>query len=154
MSINGLEHFVPIVILDFMKSKHKYYLTGSRYFGGVHSESDWDFIVHANSDVMEELTSWGFLELSHPEYSDPTVTKVMYIHCDINGKKTTIDVQLVKEINIKLFIQKFLKNHWTYHGMPCDKSQRKQAWNLAYDMVRAMPWGEDFIREYMEIQKA
>lgn len=146
MSVFGLEKQIPSVVLQLLKSDQQYYLTGSRYFGGVNDNSDWDFIAKNCNEVLTELVDMGFLEVDHSTYNDPTVAMVMRLGRE--GYRTTIDVQLVDKLETKLFIQNVLKNHWLENGMPNKKTDRNRDWHLVHAVIDALPWSNDYIHEY------
>ena len=48
------------MISTMCTSCHWFYITGSRYFGNVRDESDWDFFVQDSEEVQQYLVAIGF----------------------------------------------------------------------------------------------
>ena len=67
------------IFLAMGASTFAFYLTGSRFYGEVTAQSDWDFFVldHANLDYW--LLDNGFILLDSHKYNDPA-TVMVYRH--------------------------------------------------------------------------
>lgn len=54
-------HGIKPTVLDYLAhSQHKFYLTGSRFFGGAKADSDYDFFTQDCVEVRAELGRLGF----------------------------------------------------------------------------------------------
>lgn len=96
-----------LIIREFTNSQFEFHPTGSRYFGGMRENSDWDFITEYNESVMIFLGNLGFQILNDHNYNDHSVVIVM------RGKfeKSIIDIQLTESsmLPVKLKAQEILK---------------------------------------------
>lgn len=124
---------------DFIFHDHdyKFYLTGSRYFGGATASSDFDFFIQSSDEVARDLIHHGFEML--PSYShdgsgekrlarDEDILGVMrFQDMTSEGKPFQIDVQLVQDVKRRLEIVKLVK----YSGLipKLDKKDRPDFWN-------------------------
>jgi len=102
-------------ITEMENSNFKFFLTGSRFFGTHHENSDWDFFVEDSPQIRKVLENWGFVEENKYHYFD-MLTNIVYAH-----KQANIHVQCVKNARIKEHIQNSLlettkkhPNFWTY----------------------------------------
>lgn len=129
-----------------------FYLTGSRYFvqynstPKISSNTDYDYFVLYNKDVLEYLTSLDFTYVAANDYdkqyeiilkkeateyslySDDNIVGVCFSPC----KK--VDVQLVKNLDLKIEVQQILAcmgNHYTN----LDKSSQKYLWDEQYKRI-------------------
>lgn len=101
------------------------YLTGSRFFGTNHKNSDWDFMILATPAVQNQLSNLGFKQLPNP-YADVAVT-VVYA-------QENIHIQLIKN---ELFLKAKIR---AQNSLNTDsgrillgllgKPQRKYLWNV------------------------
>lgn len=89
------------IISKMRASEFQFCLTGSRYFGPLRSNADWDFFVQNSPEVRKFLMSLGFEILPSLGYVDSTITCVMR-HFD------GFDVQLIKDYKIKKRAQEWL----------------------------------------------
>jgi len=126
---------LPPLVQALMDAPFEFQLTGSRFFGGVHADSDWDFITENHSSVEAWLLGSGYEIDERQSYSDPSITRVLYGYCTHEGRQVKVDIQLVKDVKTKLLIQDALKKHWT-QGLPCDKETKRVIWNAAYAVVK------------------
>ena len=125
---------------DFIFHDHdyKFYLTGSRYFGGATENSDYDFFIQDSDEVARDLLHHGFELL--PSYScdgsgekrlarDHDIIRVMrFTDTDINGKPFQIDVQLVADVKRRAAIIKWAKYSELIPKL--SKKDRPDFWNL------------------------
>jgi len=121
------------IIGKLEKSEFSFYLTGSRFFGGYHSKSDWDYFVSDNARVRDFLYSLGFYESEGEallRYDDSTIVTVL-VYNDIH-------IQLVKDATFKHQVQLLLLQTNSLHSVP--KESRKFVWNAAIAIHRL---GED-----------
>lgn len=132
MIVNLNSMFPPAVEKLQALKQFEFYLTGSRFFGGATVESDWDFFVEYSAELESTLKDLGFERDSESTYEDPSIALVMSKYETWQGRKTKLDIQLVKDAAKKLAIQTQLKNHWLYNAIPGSKEMRKAMWYGAY----------------------
>lgn len=111
----------------------KFYLTGSRYFGNHHEQSDYDYIVQDDEDVREFLRSQGFVIQALPHYND-TNTVAVYSHQYGQKSWEKIDVQCCQNVQNKLKAQQVIRGTFP-KGLPKDKSISKGIWELAIRLI-------------------
>ena len=107
-------------VLDEMeKSEFDFFLTGSRFFGGHRSDSDYDFFVdNASIDgkrVELFLSKLGFNTQEYPLYKDEQTVEV-YKH-----KHFPIHIQITEDATLKKDIQNTI-----------DKAQLQNTWAQEY----------------------
>lgn len=110
------------------KSVFKFYLTGSRFFGGFTPNSDWDYFVQDEPDVREYLNSLGFHSDPNQDllgYDDSTIVSVWQLN--------DIHMQLVVNADFKFEVQTYLSRMTNMRAIP--KTARKHLWNLAIKVV-------------------
>ena len=128
---------VPLLyqVLKAMEESHfEFFLTGSRYFGGYHEGSDYDFFVMESTGVSEWLRAKGFTLDTNAAYDDPTFSKVLQLTLD-DG---IIQVQLIvpEEYKRKQIVQRLLRNRYGNGGLPGDKIAKRELWLLTYSVVK------------------
>ena len=123
------------VLLKMEESPFNFHLTGSRFFGDHNVDSDYDFFTKDTPEVRIFLESLG-LEAQHiSQYSeDQLLTAVYHLEleddrCQILPGFEGIDVQLVEELDDKIFCQETLKEFYP-HGLPGKKTGHSDLWNL------------------------
>jgi hypothetical protein len=105
----GMIHISPL--MEFLNDdRYAFHLTGSRYFGCMNRDSDWDFFIQIPSsekdreDLYKFLTSAGFICVSHePHYIDVNCL-ALFLH-----PKAHTHVQIVESAGIKLISQEIFK---------------------------------------------
>jgi hypothetical protein len=139
-------------------SPFAFYLTGSRFFGGTHSNSDYDFFAEDSLELREILRGLGFYQ-EDSSYKDDqlieTVYRLMpvrnvpwdnrYDHDEDVEKYPVVpgqegfDIQLVKpgRLALKLQVQNILKESFPY-GLTGSKFERAKTWNLVVTTVRCL----------------
>lgn len=119
------------VLIALDVSEFDFYLTGSRYFGNVRPKSDWDFFVDDSQKVREFLGSEGFIEqpLWRSEYLDQNTSAVF--------RKNGVDIQLVKDIQMKHVAQEILKKSEATNVMH-NKAQHSALWKIVYQCMSDM----------------
>lgn len=127
---------LPVTVEMILKHQHPFYLTGSRFFGGVTEKSDWDFFTLYDKEVRRELLDYGFERNTDETYSgDTEVVEVLSKFCvdSDTGKPVKIDVQLLKVLKKKVAVQEALKKTWAnYQRLPGDKIMQSCLWLAAY----------------------
>ncbi|HWY34243.1 MAG TPA: hypothetical protein VNX68_06320 [Nitrosopumilaceae archaeon] len=119
-------HEVSESILSKMeKSEFLFHLTGSRYFVGRGS-NDADYFTLYTEQVEHFLRELGFSAISKREYGDLNCTLVMR-GWDDGGLQ--IDVQLVKDVELKIQVQEKLKAIGLTHPT-------KEEWNFAFQLLK------------------
>jgi len=132
--IDKLASILPSILNKLEYSVFTFYPTGSRYFGGVSSESDWDFFVEDSKEVREFLCQMGFESNDAEAYDDSTVVAVWSYYTRSSWDKglTKIDVQLIseKKFSSKLMVQKLIKDYFGDNGLPGNKQTQREIWKL------------------------
>lgn len=121
----------PQVVETLDKSPFKFYLTGSRLFGGKRAGSDFDYVVQDNPAVEQLLQQAGFLQMRYTFYTTDCDVRVVYRHLSKDGQ---VDVQLVGDIKHRLQIQEALRDTDALYGL--SKDRRARVWRAMY---RASP---------------
>lgn len=141
----GIELSGQQLTLDRMQnSSYKFHLTGSRFFGKATQVSDWDFFCENSQEIRNFLRDLGFRELSKTKRFGKDAVKVTsyeFAYVDQNvaevwrHKLYQIDVQLQKDVGLKLTAQNILKEILPCVGLA--KEQRFKLWNAAFRAARA-----------------
>ena len=122
------------VLRSMEESEFEFFLTGSRFFGGVHQGSDYDFFVLLDTKVEHYLRSLDFMEddIAHYE-GDPSFVKVLTLMLP-DG---VIQVQLIKQEAFarKKLVQLLLQKRYGAKGLPGDKAAKRELWHLAYHVL-------------------
>ena len=126
----------PVTVEMILKHQHPFYLTGSRFFGGVSDISDWDFFALYSIELRSQLRDYGFERNNNETYSgDTEIIEVLSKTCfdPGTGRLVKIDVQLLKALEKKVAVQEALKRTWTNHQrLPGDKTMQRCLWLAAY----------------------
>lgn len=119
-------------------SRLEFYLTGSRYFGGAHNNSDTDFFVADIGSAHDFLRYWGFTvestsygKAAYAGYDKQTV--MVYKHMDAN-----IHVQVVRDVQVKLKAQLMIKSVRSLR----DKLYESKSVGIFRADKRALFWNE------------
>jgi len=127
---------LPVTVEMILKHQHPFYLTGSRFFGGVHEKSDWDFFALYSQELRAQLLEYGFKKNNDETYSgDTEIIEVLSKNCidPDTDRPVKIDVQLLKAFEKKVAVQEALKKTWTnYQRLPGDKTMQSCLWLAAY----------------------
>jgi hypothetical protein len=118
------------VLNALIKDPHRtYYLTGSLFFGGFQASSDIDFFVEQDCEVLEFLTSIGFVTDIRESYGDSSVRSVLTCH----SCKPSIHVQVVSDVEKKLYCQEgILKSFGSDSGFSrLSSSTKKRIWSTS-----------------------
>jgi len=115
------------------ESEYLFYLTGSRFFGTHTEESDFDFFAQYETSVVTSLQHVGFSPETDsgavPVYASVEQDTVAVLALD------NCHVQLVRDINKKLTVQKLLRqNFYLVEDFLTDKKQAKAIWSLVYNV--------------------
>lgn len=88
-----------------------FHLTGSRYIGGAHNHSDWDFVVQDADTVESFLLGAGFRPSprfnKNPGKNDGYTLEVY----EYSWGPVRIQVQVTQHLNAKLYARDLIKNH-------------------------------------------
>ncbi len=122
-----------IMLAKMESSPFHFHLTGSRYFGGATSMSDWDVFVEDSDDVKSWLDSQGFIKEGRSEYADSCLV-CRYIYVPKPGP--VIDVQVVNRLKVKLSAQLILKEMGSLQALigksPIEaKAEKTRIWDRA-----------------------
>jgi len=114
-----------------------FYQTGSRFFGGTTSKSDYDFFVQDEPFITTILEGWGFYRLTHGHnYNDNQCVAVYRKEVEF----THIDIQIIREVDVKIRAQEILKascpGYVRRDGLSMFPGQdRRGLWEMAYKMA-------------------
>lgn len=108
-----------------MKSAVSFYLTGSRYLEITTQYSDWDFFAQYDRYSHNELIVAGFEMDTSEKYNDSLCVAVY--------RKNNIDIQLVKDADIKQRMQE--KGAELLKAIYPNKNLARLAWKTFASMV-------------------
>lgn len=120
---NGFNDPILYVLSKMEGSVHKFYLTGSRYFGNACATSDYDFFVERSNEVISFLEELGF-------YSTTGYELTTYV---FGGK---IHVQIVDDAVKYRIVRSCLRDHPRL--METTKEVRSLVWNAMSDLFGRM----------------
>lgn len=113
------------------------YLTGSRFFGGVHSNSDWDFFADITTpNLLDRLCDIEFQIISLAEYTDKTMCMVF----ERKDNFKVVQIQVVREAKIKFAAQSLIAESFPFDlgGMSgLNKQDSVSVWNNALWRAKA-----------------
>jgi len=113
-------------------STFEFFITGSRFFGGVTEKSDSDFFVQDSPLVRTFLEGHGFQETFDHSYVDKGNCSVYEGHGGYAFPK--LHVQLVKNVRVKQQAQLLIQHSYLY--MPAvPKEARRHVWDLAMSIA-------------------
>ena len=125
------------VIQMLNTSNLKFFLTGSRYFGGTNEFSDWDFFVDRTSESIDFIKGLGFLPLKTISNEDVIHNNhyaglsYITIYELITADNEKIQIQLLEGHNasdVKFMVQKRIKDLGeTFSNL--SKPERKKVWS-------------------------
>jgi len=118
---------VNLVLFELQAAPFDFYLTGSHYFGGVRSDSDWDFFTESRDGLTDFLKSLGFERYAESYADDPQIALV-YRH--LQG----VDVQIVADVQRKLNAQNLI-----YKSGLLKRGASKQEARMLWKFVYALP---------------
>lgn len=129
---------LTVKMMEMEKSGFLFYVTGSRFFGGVHKDSDYDFFVVDSPELRNWLYRQGFVKLSESDLDyadDPFFAQVF--QWDAHG---VIQVQCIREevIEQKIQVQKLLAKLYQGKGLPGDKAFKRHLWKTANHVFDTM----------------
>ena len=130
MIVNARQNSVEAILLSLQYHNYSFYLTGSRFFGGhIPFNSDCDLFVQGSREVMDFLRSLGFYLVDTAYDKDDQTVNVMRYHKQGNP---TVDVQLVKNVDVKERAQKAIQEKYLQQYLKMDKMSRRDLWNVLY----------------------
>jgi len=131
-----LQNFVlpiPAIIRDMEECNFSFFLTGSRFWGNTHPNSDWDFFVDDSDGVRQWLHAHGFgLYKATSTYAGDGQCNAVYVLGDVIDGNNLVQIQVVKSATVKNTIQSEL-----YRLHPSgfsDKGQARAIWQTAFVM--------------------
>jgi hypothetical protein len=119
------------VIVSMMSNeKHKFHLTGSRFFGTAKENSDWDFFTEHSISVRSYLFDMGFATLTEScrSYNDQETRSVMRFI----DSRIQIDVQLVNDVKKKVRVNNAIKHRPDFLRLmnSLSKNDRTAFWDM------------------------
>lgn len=116
------------VLDELYFSAFEFHLTGSRFFGNHNQNSDYDFIVPEDDKMEQFLMNLGFKPSKSGRYLDHQ-TSLLYHHSGDEDSKNGYHVQVTKNVNLKLRVRDFIKQHLIELHNYLPKNHRKLLWN-------------------------
>lgn len=138
--INGLTltpvDATAITLVLLQNSPYSFQLTGSRFFGIIddlrvkNTNRDYDFFTEDNAATEAFLKGNGFTLVGrrNADYLGCCDVRCVY-------EKGIIQVQLVKNVDLKSQIQRSMKNRLGSGFNEFSKVQRKKLWRMMYDLA-------------------
>lgn len=124
---------MPSVIREMDQSNFSFFLTGSRFWGNTHSNSDWDFFTDDTPEVRRWLSEHGFEHYKATStYAGDGQCNAVFVHGDVMDGNNLVQVQVVKSSAIKNTIQTEL--HKLHPAGFSDKGQARAIWQTAFAM--------------------
>lgn len=120
---------VGLMIRDLNNDLIAYYLTGSRFFGGVNNASDWDFFTQHSDSTEQTLRYLGFQPVNEVGERDKLIVS-SWIY-----RQPNFHIMLVSDVELKLEAQNYL---FKKYGKPVTKYDA-DFWNQTYDLILANP---------------
>ncbi len=103
---------LPVTVEMILKHQHPFYLTGSRFFGGVTDISDWDFFALYSEELRSQLLDYGFEPNDSEAYSiDTEIIEVLSKNC--------IDPMFPEECSCSPFPSTLLPDSFSCCHVPC-----------------------------------
>lgn len=133
--ITNLSNVMPEVIQTLHDSKYQFVMTGSRVFGGVTPESDYDFFVKHDESIDDFLGKLLFYRNHEKEYKDVSTVAVYTREPAFSGNPA-IDIQVLSPImfEAKVAVQNILLKMFKGACLPGDKQFRRELWDIALTM--------------------
>lgn len=138
------------IMSSFSASSIPFVMTGSRFFGDVGPDSDYDFFAPNTLETKNFLTSLGFRKLEFCQcYNMETGEVAIRPHPEVPAKgsnivdvwskgKIPIHVQLVDNVELKTKIQTVLYNFGIIHSLKFHRISKKDTivfWNCFYALA-------------------
>lgn len=124
---------MPAIIREMEKSDFSFYLTGSRFWGNTHSDSDWDFFTDDCEAVRQWLRQNGFEHYrSTSSYAGDGQCNAVFVLGDVSDGRNLVQVQVVKSATVKNTIQRQL--YLLHPAGFSDKGQARAIWQTAFAM--------------------
>lgn len=139
--LHGMYNGLIAMKMELMeKSMFDFFLTGSRYFGNVHKDSDWDFFVQDNLALPQFLKDLGFIKETSDDtdiepipYGDSNTVSVWTYYAKERGG---IHIQISKDVNAKKAAQLILAGDPKF--MISEKGARVHYWNKAMNLAQSI----------------
>ena len=134
------------IISWIRQSEYEFFMTGSRFFGGIQEDSDIDFFVMFDEDVIKKLNEFGFTcrDMSNRHYCDDPYIEDLYVWGVKQHKEThdiepnqIIHVQVIKPRHMekKKFLNAMLKANGVLWRV--EHADRKLIWRACYRSIDA-----------------
>lgn len=134
---------VESILEKMSESRQVFLLTGSRYFGNNHISSDYDFFTEDSVSIRIFLETLGFKLISDIDVY-PHDGQVLDVYryeqpfkYETSNCAQSIDVQMVKDVQIKVSAQTFLVRAG-HKPSSSDRDMAKLAWKLAYQAAKEL----------------
>lgn len=131
MSKMMLSFKVDNIIGLFCGFHETFYLTGSRFFGNAHSNSDWDFFVSNCDSTKKKLENIGFKEINSEVMVDMGYDRTQFSSIlEYQAEDGIIQVQFVQNTYSKDRVQELIKSEYLDEFNSMSKPERKKLWSL------------------------
>ncbi len=125
----------PLTVFKLICSVYEFYMTGSRYWGNAHEDSDWDFFDEDSTEVRNYLGSLGFTTDIARHYDTDRQCRAVYVCGDEAVPESIVQIQLVSSSKLKHCTQETLRLRFP-NGFK-SKDEAREIWSLAYDCYSA-----------------
>lgn len=118
---------------------YTFHPTGSRYFGGVHAKSDWDFFTQYNFKLSQTLAGDSrFQKLMFTTYTDMLCIEVWRTKLPDGN---TLDIQLVRNYDLKVQVHKQLmcSPAMLRYFIGLQKEERPWFWDFMFRSAANIP---------------
>lgn len=118
------------LIKEMDKSDIDFHLTGSRYFRAPNLFSDIDFFTEDKVETRNFLTDIGFIAEKNSHYNGViTDINTAVVYRNLNAR---IDVQLIKNVQLKIDIQNWMKENDILPPQTYNKEFQRNWWDEQY----------------------
>lgn len=108
-----------------------FHLTGSRFFGNFHPNSDWDFFVSNCAATKKKLLKIGFKEVNSEIMVDLGYDKSQFSSIlECQAEDGVIQIQLLQNTYSKERVQELIKSEYLDEFNSMSKPERKKLWSL------------------------
>jgi len=122
---------VDSIIALLCSFSETFYLTGSRFFGNTHLNSDWDFFVLNESATKKKLLNIGFKEINSEVMVDIGYDRTQFASIlEYQTEDGVIQVQFVQNPYSKDRVQELIKSGYLDEFNSMTKPERKKLWSL------------------------
>ena len=123
------------ILSNLDRSPFRFHATGSRFIGGFHVGSDYDYFVENSNNVIPHLRGLGFTDYWGPfGYNDSDCVAVL--------AQGIVHVQVVRDVQGRLFVRNILRDLHQKGILRMDtfnKMKKTELWDILLDYYRRLP---------------